>query len=128
MQGSSRKHGVFSFNELITSDLESAKKFYGELFGWEFKETETIYGNSYLLAMIGDKVVAGMLLREGNIPDDVALQWDTYVTVDDVDASARKVLEIGGKVMLPPTDISGVGRFCVITDPQGVGFNLITYS
>lgn len=127
MQGSSREHGVFSFNELITSDLESAKKFYGELFGWEFRETETIYGNLYLVAMKGDKVVAGMMLREGNVPDDVPLIWDQYVTVDDVDASARKVLEIGGKVMLPPTDIEGVGRFCVVLDPQGVGFNLITY-
>ena len=128
MQGSSREHGVFSYNELITSDLESAKKFYGELFGWEFRETETIYGNPYLVAMIGDKVVAGMMLREGNMPDDVPLHWDKYVTVDDVDASARKVEELGGKVILPPTDISGVGRFCVIFDPQGVGFNLITYS
>ncbi|OBQ46002.1 VOC family protein [Halodesulfovibrio spirochaetisodalis] len=127
MQGSSREHGVFSFNELITSDLESAKKFYGELFGWEFRETETIYGNLYLVAMKGDKVVAGMMLREGNVPDDVPLIWDQYVTVDDVDASARKVLEIGGKVMLPPTDIEGVGRFCVVLDPQGVGLNLITY-
>lgn len=128
MQGSSREHGVFSYNELITSDLESAKKFYGDLFGWEFRETETIFGNPYLVAMKGDKVVAGMLLREGNMPDDVPLQWDTYVTVDDVDASARKVEALGGKVMLPPTDISGVGRFCVIIDPQGAGFNLITYS
>ena len=128
MQGSSREHGFFSWNELITSDLESAKKFYGDLFGWKFKEVETIHGNPYLVAMIGDKVVAGMLLRDGNMPEDVALQWDTYVTVDDVDVSVQKVEAAGGKIMLPPMDISGVGRFCVILDPQGVGFNLITYS
>jgi len=116
VQGSSREHGFFSWNELITSDLESAKKFYGDLFGWEFKEVETIYGNTYVVAMIGDKVVAGMLLREGNMPEDVPLQWDTYVTVDDVDASVQKVEEAGGEIILPPTEILGVGRFSVILD------------
>ena len=127
MKGSSMQHGVFSYNELITSDLESAKKFYGELFGWEFRETKTIYGNPYIVATIGDRVVAGMMLRDGNMPDDVPLHWDNYVTVDDVDASAKKVEELGGKVILEPTDIEGVGRFCVIFDAQGIGFNLISY-
>lgn len=49
MGDDSKRHGVFSLNELITTDLTSAKEFYGELLGWTFTETKTIYGNPYLV-------------------------------------------------------------------------------
>jgi len=127
MQSHHTTHGVFSWNELITSDLDSAKRFYGELLGWTFMETKTIYGNTYLVAMAGETVVGGMMLKEGNVPDDAPLCWDPYITVDDVNVSIQQVEGLGGNVVLPPTDIPNVGRFCVILDPQGVSLNLITY-
>ncbi|THB69042.1 MAG: VOC family protein [Desulfovibrio sp.] len=127
MNESSKEHGSFSWNELITTDLESAKEFYGELLGWTFTETKTIYGNPYLVALKGETVVSGMMLKKGNVPDDVEPCWDPYVTVRDVDASAKQVEELGGEVVLPPTEIPHVGRFCVIRDRQGVSLNLITY-
>ncbi len=128
MQGQSRRHGMFSWNELITTDLTAAKEFYGALFGWTFTETSTIYGNPYLVALNDGKVAAGMMLKSGNVVEDVPPCWDPYVTVDDVDASAERVAALGGEVVLPPTDIPNAGRFCVIKDPQGVSLNLITYS
>jgi len=120
-------HGIFSWNELITTDLDSAKEFYGKVLGWTFTETKTIYGNTYVMAMKGETPVAGMMLKEGNVPDEVPPCWDPYVTVDDVDASAKLVEELGGTVVLPPTEIPNVGRFCVILDKQGVSLNLMTY-
>jgi predicted enzyme related to lactoylglutathione lyase len=51
--------------------------------------------------------------------------WMAYVAVDDVDAKARRVEELGGKVCVPPTDIPNTGRFCVITDPTGATLSLI---
>lgn len=54
-------------------------------------------------------------------------QWGIYITVDDVDATARKAEELGGKVLMPPTDIPNVGRFAALMDPQGVMFSVITY-
>lgn len=122
-----KRHGVFSLNELITTDLTSAKEFYGELLGWTFTETKTIYGNPYLVIHREGTMVGGMMLKDGNVPDDVIPCWDPYVAVDDVEASAKRVEELGGEVILPPTDIPKVGRFCVIKDPQGVSLNLITY-
>ncbi len=119
--------GVFSFNELITSDLNSAKGFYGELLGWKFTETKTIYGNSYLVVYKEDTLIGGMMLKEGNVPEDVPLCWDPYITVDDVEKSAKQVVELGGVLVLPPTDIPQFGRFCVVKDHQGVSINLITY-
>ena len=118
---------MFSLQELITTDLTAAKKFYGKLLGWTFKETKTIYGNSYLVIHNRNTIVGGMMLKEGNVADDVAPCWDPYITVDDVEAAAREVEKLGGKVILPPTHIPDVGRFCVIKDPQGISLNLITY-
>lgn len=122
-----KQHGVFSLNELITTDLDSAKKFYGELLGWSFKETKTIYGNRYLVALKNGSMVAGMMLKEGNVPADAMPCWDPYITVDNVEKAVKIVEKMGGKVILPPTDIPGEGRFVVIKDPQGISMNLITY-
>jgi hypothetical protein len=122
-----KKHGIFSLNELITTDLTSAKEFYGELFGWTFTETKTIYGNPYLVIHKEGTMVGGIMLKDGNVPDDVTPCWDPYITVDNVEVSAERVERLGGEIILPPTDIPKVGRFCVIKDPQGISLNLITY-
>ena len=127
MTGDSNRSGIFSFNELITTDLAAARAFYGDLLGWTFTESETIYGNPYLVIHNEGAFVGGMMLKAGNVPDDVMPCWDPYVAVDDVDTSARRVEELGGEVVLPPTDIRGFGRFCVIRDPQGVSLNLIAH-
>ncbi len=128
MEDDSKRHGVFGFNELITTDLPSAKKFYGELLGWTFTEATTIYGNTYLTIHNDERIIGGMMLKEGNVPDDVSPCWDPYVTVDDVEAVAKRVETLGGTVILPTTDIPNMGRFCVIKDPQGINLNLITYT
>ncbi len=128
MRDDLKRHGIFSLNELLTTDLTSAKDFYGELLGWTFTETKNIYGNPYIVIHRENTVVGGMMLKEGIVPDDVPSLWDTYVSVDDVEASAKRVEKLGGEVVLPPTDIPNVGRFCVIRDPQGASLNLITYT
>lgn len=127
MQEHFMNHGVFSWNELITTDLESAKQFYAELLGWTFTETKTIFGTPYLLALKGETMVAGMMLKDENLPAEAMPCWDPYVTVDNVEKSVKQVEELGGEVLVPPTDIPEVGRFAVIKDPQGVCFNIITY-
>ena len=57
----------------------------------------------------------------------VAGGWGVYVTVTDVDETARKAEEFGGKLLLEPTDIPRVGRFCIIEDPLGSVVSAITY-
>ncbi len=53
--------------------------------------------------------------------------WGAYVTVDDVEASAKQAEALGGKIVLAPRDIPDVGQFCVISDPQGAMLAMITY-
>ena len=121
-----KQHGAFSWNELITNDVASAKKFYAEAFGWEFKDEE-MEGMTYTVVSAGGNQIGGIM----HIPPDAGEMppvWGAYVTVNDVDETARKVEAAGGKIHVPPRDIPGVGRFCVIQDPQGAYISAITYS
>lgn len=120
------RHGVFSWNELLTSDVEAAKSFYTQLFGWETETMPSSMGD-YVLFKAGDAQVGGM----GQLPEQAAQMgappyWGAYVSVDDIDAIARKVEELGGKVLVPPMDIPDVGRFATFQDPQGAIIAAIT--
>jgi predicted enzyme related to lactoylglutathione lyase len=53
--------------------------------------------------------------------------WFPYVTVDNVEATAKQAVQLGGKVLVEPKDIPEVGRFAVIQDPQGAAISIITY-
>jgi predicted enzyme related to lactoylglutathione lyase len=119
-------NGAFCWNELGTTDLETAKNFYTELLGWKLKESKAA-GMIYNEIVAGDREVGGMYqmtAEYGNAPS----HWIAYVAVDDVDAKAKQVAELGGKVCVPPTDIPNVGRFCVINDPTGATISLIKLS
>jgi predicted enzyme related to lactoylglutathione lyase len=80
----------------------------------------------YTLIKVGGDEVGGMMAlppQAGGMPP----AWSVYITVDDVDATARKVAELGGKVITGPQDVPEVGRFCMIQDPQGAFICVITY-
>jgi hypothetical protein len=66
-----------------------------------------------------------------NIPPEASgapQHWGAYITVDNVDQTASSEESLGGKIMMAPRDIPGVGRFVVIQDPLGAVVSLITYS
>ncbi len=120
------KHGSFCWMELNARGVAAAKPFYTELFGWDIRESkmpEMDYTEFSPAA--GEPPVGGMFelpAEMGNVPS----HWMAYVAVDDVDASAAKVAELGGKVEMPPRDIPTVGRFCIVSDPTGAHLSLIT--
>ncbi len=119
-----KQHGAFSWNELMTSDIEGAKAFYTKMFGWELEDIQKEM--PYTLVKINGQESAGMM----TMPPEAAgmpPMWGAYVTIDDVDASAKQVEELGGKILLEPRDIPEVGRFCVISDPQGATLSMISY-
>jgi predicted enzyme related to lactoylglutathione lyase len=118
------QHGDFCWTELNTRDAAAAKPFYAELFGWNFKESSD--GMPYTeFGPTAEQPVGGIF----QLPDEMANVppfWMSYVAVDDVDASAAKVEALGGKIFKEPTEIPGVGRFCIITDPSGAVIAMIT--
>ena len=121
-----KQHGAFSWFELMTSDVDGAKQFYSDLFGWQ-TEDMSMGDMNYTVVKVGEEGLGGLMpippQSEGSPPS-----WGVYVTVDDVDATAGKVEGLGGKVLMPPTDIPTVGRFCVLQDPQGAVISAITYA
>ena len=125
------KHGEFCWNELGTTNIESCKSFYAELLGWQIKQNAPPAdgegsGMIYNEFSIDGKKQLGGMYQMGKEFGDTPSHWMAYVAVDDVDASAAKVTELGGSVCVPPTDIPNTGRFCVINDPTGATISLIT--
>ncbi|MFW2439635.1 MAG: VOC family protein [Arenicellales bacterium] len=126
-QETMKQHGAFSWNELMTNDVAGAKVFYGELFGWQMRDEPMPEEGAYTMLKAGDQDVGGMMA----IPADAKgapPAWGAYVTVDDIDQQITRAEQLGGKVILPPREIPDVGRFAVISDPQGAMLTMITYS
>jgi predicted enzyme related to lactoylglutathione lyase len=121
-------HGAFSWAELMTRDVEGSKKFYRELLGWEMEEMPMQQGDAYTVLKAGGEAVAGIMKMPAEVPEMVPTHWATYVTVTDVDAVAKKAQEMGATMIVPPTDIPGVGRFSTFQDPQGAVINVIHYA
>jgi predicted enzyme related to lactoylglutathione lyase len=114
--------GRFVWHELHTTDRAKAAKFYTQLAGWESKEVPMGPGEPYSLMLREGKDFAG--ITKSKAPASAASHWLPYLGVEDVDAFSAKVAELGGQVQGPPMDIPNVGRFAVVSDPQGAAFAL----
>lgn len=127
--------GNICWTELHSKDVEAAKKFYSELLGWTLSKSAatqvdpnsecTGSGMEYTEFKVGDRSIGGMF-QMGEEYGDAPSHWMSYVAVTDVDESAKRVEELGGKLRVPPMDIPNVGRFCIIDDPTGATIALIT--
>ena len=120
--------GGFSWFELMTSDIEAAKAFYGGLFGWDAEASPMANGMEYTIWKYGDQGFGGVMALEGEQFANVPPHWMPYLTVADVDAAVAAATEHGGQVHVPPTDIPEVGRFSMVADPGGAMVYVITYA
>jgi len=121
-------HGRFLWHELMTSDPEAAKVFYTAVLGWKTRES-SVPDMKYTEFLAGDTPVAGLM----EIPDmarkaGAPPSWTGYIGADDVDRTAEQVKQRGGTVHMGPSDIPGVGRFAVVSDPQWARFALFKWS
>jgi predicted enzyme related to lactoylglutathione lyase len=117
-------HGQFCWYDLMTSDQPAAKAFYGAVLGWGSMEAGGTPPYT-LWTLDGDNVGGLMALPKEAADMGLPPSWMGYVAVDDCDAYAAKVVEAGGAIHRPPTDIPEVGRFAVVADPQGAVFILM---
>jgi uncharacterized protein len=111
--------GSLSWNELITDD-PSALEFYEQVLGMT-TSTMDMGDGEYTLFEVGGQQVGG------SIPppmEGVPNHWNVYFAVDDADATAARVTQLGGSVVAPPFD-TPVGRIAVVADPQGATFSII---
>jgi uncharacterized protein len=118
--------GTFSWVDLATTDPGDAKRFYGELFGWELEDMPTgEEGGTYTMAKVDGEYVGALSemqpqQREAGIPP----YWFNYVTVASADQAADRAGELGGTVHAGPFDVLDAGRMAVVADPAGAMFGL----
>ncbi len=115
--------GSLCWNELATRDLEGAKAFYREVFGWE-PESAPIEGTDYTLWLLDGKGIGGATEMGDQWPENIPPHWSVSFAVEDTDETAEKAGSLGGKVSIPPTDLS-IGRFAVLNGPHGEVFSVI---
>lgn len=107
--------------DLVTDDIDAARAFYSELFGWDIGEGSPEFGG-YAMASLRGRPVAGLAPPPPG--QNVPTAWNTYLATDDADATAAKVTENGGGLLFPVMDVADLGRMSCGTDPTGamVGF------
>jgi uncharacterized protein YndB with AHSA1/START domain/predicted enzyme related to lactoylglutathione lyase len=111
--------GNFSWNELITTDVDKAGAFYTKLFGWETVPMPG--GMPYTIFKNGSNYAGGMM----KCPvEGLPSHWLAYITVESTDASLAAAVKLGAEVCVEPKDIPGVGRIAVLKDPAGAVFGV----
>jgi predicted enzyme related to lactoylglutathione lyase len=114
--------GALCWNELSTDDVDGAQDFYTGLFGWT-AEKQDMGGFVYTVFSNDGRQVAGMAPitpQMGPMPPS----WGVSFAVEDADESAALVKDLGGDVVMAPTDFPD-GRFAVARDPQGAFFSVV---
>jgi predicted enzyme related to lactoylglutathione lyase len=122
--------GRIVWRDLITNKPAESRKFYRELFGWEFEGVGNLFGlggeDAYSLIRHNGRLIGGMVNqnllenRDGNVS-----QWVALMSVEDIDAAVSRFRDRGGEVLTPPTDVAQRGRMAVVVDPQGALLALV---
>ena len=101
--------------ELMSTDTEKAKSFYGQLFEWQLEDMPMPAG-AYTMIKVGSGTGGGIM---HNPITGAPSSWVPYVGVDDVKAATEKAQKLGAKLMKEITEIPNMGSFSIITDPTG---------
>lgn len=109
--------GAPCWTDCSCSDVDKAAEFYRDLLGWDVPEGDPAFGG-YRNASVGGKSVAGLMGQMEPGP----VVWSTYFKTDDSAATAALVVEHGGSVMFPPTEVGPLGKMAILVDPTGAVF------
>ena len=117
------KQGHAAWNELNTTDLEAAKRFYTELFGWSLGDVMPMgeMGDYQLLEHGGGMIGAMMQVQPGSDPS-----WNFCFRTDSVDRGLDAIKAGGGTVTFGPAEVPGGGRVVQAFDPEGAAFMIIS--
>jgi len=122
--------GGLCWTELYTTDAERSKAFYRTIFDWDYEEMPLPQGEgTYVVASRsggGQEGSHGGIMQLGTdmLPDGTGY-WQPYFSVADTDAVVAKATENGATVLMPGTDLAGVGRIALLKDPEGAFFALL---
>ncbi len=107
--------GHFCWNQIATSNIESAVVFYSALFGWELVEEDLGVGDQMVRLTLGDDFVVGI----HQVDQDNAPHWQPHIAVADLNALLTRVRESEGAVLEEPHDLAPYGVMAEVADPSG---------
>ena len=124
--------GHCAWNELATSDVEGAKHFYGQRFGW-VKDGEMDMGpmGAYEFlrhtgrsdgSVMGQGMLGAVMPKMPGMPVSA---WTYYFRVPDIDVGVAHIEAGGGQIVQPSVEIPGGDYSLVASDPQGAHFGLV---
>jgi uncharacterized protein len=119
----------FFWYELMTPDQAGSQAFYTKVVGWTVASPGMSdgHGNPYLVVSAGERGIGGLFQLTDEMQAHGARPgWVGYIHVADVDARVAAIVEAGGKQLMEPADIPGVGRFAMVADPGGAPFYVMT--
>lgn len=113
--------------DLVTPDLDGAKRFYAGVFGWTFRDVRA-GDKSFALALLDGRPVAGLVQRPVPAGERRQPAWLPFIAVRDVGEAEQTALAHGGKVLMPPRVYPQRGRQGILADPQGGVFAVLESS
>jgi predicted enzyme related to lactoylglutathione lyase len=117
------EHGHAAWNELTTSDLEAAKRFYLDMFGWSLGDVMPMgeLGDYQFIEHSGRMIGAMMQAHGGAQPS-----WNFCFRTDSVDRGAEAIRSGGGTITFGPAEVPGGDRVVQALDPEGAAFMIIS--
>ena len=111
--------GRFCWLDLAATDADSAKAFYGKVFGWTSHE-QMANGGSFTRLRLSDRDVGSIYqLRDAHLKNGMPSHWTPYIRVDNVKETARRVTSCGGEVIIRPFTLPGIARIALVLDSVG---------
>ncbi|MBD3729151.1 MAG: VOC family protein [Sphingomonadales bacterium] len=121
--------GAFIWYELMTPDAAAAKQFYDAVVGWNLQQhggASATGAQYYMIGRSDGGFAGGVLELTGEmIEQGASPAWLPYICIADVDGAAGELVAAGGATHLAPTDMAGVGRIAMVSDPWGAVFYLM---
>lgn len=116
------KAHTWVWNELVTPEPAKAAAFYKTIGNFDASDAMEMPTGAYHVLKTGDKSRAGIMAP---MMAGVPAMWVPYIQVDKTDATVARAQKLGGEVKVPAMDVPNVGRFAILTDPNGAAFGVL---
>jgi uncharacterized protein len=116
--------GTFCWADLGTTDASAAQEFYTALFGWDADALPAGEGGTYVMFRKDGRDVAALYEMGESERNQLSAHWSSYVSVEDVEATARRAGDLEASIVAEPFDVMDSGRMAVLRDPTGAHVHL----
>jgi hypothetical protein len=116
--------GSFCWLDLAATDAQRARDFYARAFGWRARD-QAANGGFFTRLRCGDRDTGTLYQLSANqLAANAQSHWTPYIAVADLDATLRRTVQAGGRVLVPPVAIEGMTVVALIEDAVGARVGL----